>query len=286
MELDGKEFQDAWKDILNSDLPSKGLEQDILAGIDESWFVVMDRNNMSSPDSGIDLNLDEVMSTENDPVLSISDMDMELDIHEDESDVKVISLELPVIHPEDIQARADASFEDIQIGESESVDFVQGHTIQEGAEEVQNPNKIHSYSVLTAQNSNRRIRRVLRVNPKSPKIEPHSQIFKVKTPTGKFKATVTKQKTKLYQQDPKVDPAAEKCRQNALNAKMNRDRKKKELEEATTEIIKLRSENQELRSEADIVREELASAKREIELLREQMKMSPENSLDLDAREE
>jgi len=285
VELNGKELQDAWKDILNSDPPSKGLEQDILAGIDESWFETMERHNMASPDSGIDmdLNLDEVMTTVNDPVLSIPDM--ELDIHEKEAhNVKVISLDLPVINPEDIQARVDASFDDIQIGQSEGIDFE--HNIEEGAEEAEDPNKIHSYSVLTAQNSERRIKRIMKTTAKSPRIEPHSQVYKVKTPKGKFKATVIKQKRKLYEQDPLPDPAAEKCRQNALNAKLNRDRKKKQLEEATTEIIKLRSENEDLRTEADTVREELAAARREIELLREQMKLNPGSSLDLDAREE
>jgi len=285
VELEENRLRDTWEDILNSNPPSKGLEQDILAGIDESWFETMERHNMASPDSGIDidLNLDEVMTTVNDPVLSIPGM--ELDIHEEEvENVKVISLELPVINPEDIQARVDATFEDIQIGESEGIDFE--HEIEEGAEEVQDPNKIHSYSVLTAQNSKSRIKRITKSAAKSPRIEPHSQVYRVKTPKGKFKATVTQQKRKLYEQDPLLDPAAEKCRQNALNAKLNRDRKKKQLEEATTEINKLRSENEDLRTEADTVREELAAARQEIELLREQMKLNPSSSLDLDAREE
>merc|ERR1711962_1127907 len=54
-------------------------------------------------------------------------------------------------------------------------------------------------------------------------------------------------KRKLYELDaPLANPAAEKCRLNAINAKKNRERKKQELAVAETTIARLRTENEAL----------------------------------------
>jgi len=238
------------------------------------------RNNMDSPDSGIDLNLDNVLITENDPVFNT--MDMNIGDFEENAAVKVISIELPVIKQEDI---GNHCLDDIQIGKSEDTDNDENmNGVQEGAKDIQNPIKLHSYSATTNTQITSRHRRVARPSLRNAKAA-NSKVFKVKTDMGKFKATVS-QKRKLYEMAPLNDPAAEKCRQNALNAKINRDRKKKQLQEAETEINKLRSENKELRFEAEEIREELAEARRELEELREQMKFNPSSILDLDAPEE
>merc|ERR550519_1681545 len=200
--------------------------------------------------------------------------------------VKVVSMEMPEINPDEIQSRVEGHelFDDVQIGESEEVDMDndQENTVCSGPEPSPSPIKIHSYSVLTVKNSNNRIRRASKPSQKMSKVDPsHSKIYSIKTPSViKLRAKVT-QKRKMYEMAPLADPAAGKCRQNALNAKKNRDRKKQELEEAATEIAQLRSENQDLRSEADTVREELAAARRELRELREQMKLSPGTSVDL-----
>jgi len=54
-------------------------------------------------------------------------------------------------------------------------------------------------------------------------------------------------KTKLYEMKPFSDPDKERCRQNAINAKINRDRKKNERNAMQQQMSTLREENQELK---------------------------------------
>jgi hypothetical protein len=79
-------------------------------------------------------------------------------------------------------------------------------------------------------------------------------------------------KRKLYELGPLDNPDAERCRLNALNAKKNREKKKRQLAEAALEIDRLRSENSVLRTEADEVRDQLEHARRELARLRAQVK--------------
>ncbi len=79
-------------------------------------------------------------------------------------------------------------------------------------------------------------------------------------------------KRKLYELGPLDNPDAERCRLNALNAKKNREKKKRQLAEAALEIDRLRSENSVLRTEADEVRDQLEQARRELARLRAQVK--------------
>jgi Spy/CpxP family protein refolding chaperone len=79
-------------------------------------------------------------------------------------------------------------------------------------------------------------------------------------------------KRKLYELGPLDNPDAERCRLNALNAKKNREKKKRQLAEAAQEIDRLRSENSVLRTEADEVRDQLEQARRELARLRAQIK--------------
>merc|ERR550519_382135 len=123
---------------------------------------------MESPDSGIDMHLQDVLITDNDPVFNNIDM-----LEDEHQAVKVVSMELPVIDPEDIRARVSDGdlFDTVQIGES---DNDQENCVQEGAEDIHNHIKIHSYSVLTAKNSNRR-RTASKVKEKSPLIQRYSR---------------------------------------------------------------------------------------------------------------
>ena len=56
-----------------------------------------------------------------------------------------------------------------------------------------------------------------------------------------------RKKVKLYEMAPFDDPEMERCRQNAINAKVNRDRKKKEKNAMQSEMSQLRHENASLR---------------------------------------
>merc|ERR1719495_1319201 len=82
-------------------------------------------------------------------------------------------------------------------------------------------------------------------------------------------------KRKLYELEaPLANPAAEKCRLNAINAKKNRERKKQELAVPDTTIARLRTENEALREEAESARDELDEAREEIEAMRAQLKQA------------
>ena len=85
---------------------------------------------------------------------------------------------------------------------------------------------------------------------------------------------MSRRKRKLYELEPLCDPVAEKNRQNALNAKKNRDKKKAELQEAAVEIDRLREENEDLRSESDNYRDQLEAARRELDILKQMYKAS------------
>jgi hypothetical protein len=84
--------------------------------------------------------------------------------------------------------------------------------------------------------------------------------------------TTSSRKRKLYEMGPLDNPDDERCRLNALNAKKNREKKKRQLAEAAAEIQRLRNENSELRNQADQVRDQLEQARLELARLRAQLK--------------
>lgn len=94
---------------------------------------------------------------------------------------------------------------------------------------------------------------------KKPKA--HAWLLGQKAPVAKAKASGKR----LYEQEtPFEDPELERCRLNALCAKQNREKKKKEQEAMRQEVEDLRRENERLRRE-----QEAASAdRRELERLR------------------
>jgi len=78
-------------------------------------------------------------------------------------------------------------------------------------------------------------------------------------------------KTKLYEMPQFRDASRERCRLNAINSKINRDRKKKMLTEAEVAIATLRRMNRKLAQEAVRGRESLMAALQEIHLLKKQL---------------
>ena len=84
--------------------------------------------------------------------------------------------------------------------------------------------------------------------------------------TAQFKSTG---KTKRYQERPFADPAKERSRVNAINAKINRDRKKKELQSLNEKCDNLTSKNRDLSKNNRELEARLRKAEEEIAFLRQ-----------------
>ena len=81
------------------------------------------------------------------------------------------------------------------------------------------------------------------------------------------KKTFANGKAKLYAVKPLVDPTAEKARLNAINAKKNRDFKKREKDMIAQEVVSLRHENGTLKRTAAAMRRRAADAESELRRL-------------------
>merc|ERR1712142_1091937 len=82
-------------------------------------------------------------------------------------------------------------------------------------------------------------------------------------------------KVKLYEQEPFSDPEMERCCQNAINAKINRDRKNKEKNAMTKEMAKLRRENQDLKKKNQKYRTRLTDFESRLQLLETFIRSNP-----------
>lgn len=134
---------------------------------------------------------------------------------------------------------------------------------------TENVSTIHSYSVLKPNNKRTmKSKRPANFNKKKSVRTLISKGQQISVPLP------SRRKRKLYEMEPLGDPVAEKNRQNALNAKKNRDKKKAELQEAAVEIDRLREENEDLRSESDNYRDQLEAARRELDMLKQLYKAS------------
>lgn len=92
----------------------------------------------------------------------------------------------------------------------------------------------------------------------------HKSNSSSKSFTGKASSS---KKVKMYECDPFEDPEMEKCRQNAINAKMNRDKKKKEKTTLQKEMGKLRRENEELKKKNSRYRTKLTSVEARVQAM-------------------
>jgi len=217
------------------------------------------RFDVESPDSGIDMNsLDfdiegcNALLGVNDPILNNYNSD-EIESEENAPN-EVISLELPVITSDNFEEYNDLpsamESEDEEDQENSSSNVPKNHPVE-----------IHSYSVL-------KIKKTQAMKSKS-----QHKFIKDRLTSGRKYSISLNKKQKLYEMEPLKDPAAERNRLNALNAKKNRDRKKLQLQDAEEEIDRLKEENEDLKSEADLVKDELAAAKRELDALRQELKL-------------
>merc|ERR1711935_474641 len=82
-------------------------------------------------------------------------------------------------------------------------------------------------------------------------------------------------KVKLYEHEPFSDPEMERCRQNAINAKVNRDRKNKEKNKMGQEMAKLRRENQDLKKKNQKYRTRLTDFESRLQLLETFIRSNP-----------
>jgi len=220
------------------------------------------RFDVESPDSGIEMNgLDfdidgcNALLGVNDPILNNFTSDTtESTANTANTPSEVISLELPVITSDTFEAYNDlpvAMESDAEEDEENSSTNVPKN----------HPVEIHSYSVM-------KIKKTQAMKSKS-----EHKFIKDRLTSGRKYSISLNKKQKLYEMEPLKDPAAERNRLNALNAKKNRDRKKQQLQEAEEEIDRLKEENEDLKSEADLVKDELAEAKRELAALRQELKL-------------
>ena len=67
---------------------------------------------------------------------------------------------------------------------------------------------------------------------------------------------------RLYEAQPFDDPVKERCRRNAINAKLNRERKAKEKEALARQMSMLRKENRRAQTEADVAERRAEEAER------------------------
>jgi len=218
-------------------------------------------DRMASPDSGIDptdcIDFDiegcSLLLGNNDPILNTAEREVSEEEEEGLVEETVNSSQyIPVIDYESLEL----------VSPMESEEEAEEEQQQQQEEEDDNTHlvNIHSYSVLKIKKPEAMKRKTSRLTKR-----------KVADEGAKYRVTV-RGKKKMYELGPLSDPVAERNRQNALNAKKNRDRKKRELEAAEQEIGRLREENDELREEADTAKDELAAARLELENLRNELR--------------
>lgn len=83
------------------------------------------------------------------------------------------------------------------------------------------------------------------------------------------KAVFSNGKPKLYTQRPFNNPEMERARLNALNAKINRERKKQEADNLKRELERLRKENAELKKSSSNLNSRASRAEQELSRIRE-----------------
>jgi len=241
-----------------------------------------DMEALGSPDSGIEacnFDMEQALLWDRDPVMRQDEFEDEVDFmfnkpaytsFNGELDLdfampelaEVISFNQPcddveipksdvIIEDKELEEKSvssDLNLEDDVITDTEESAISDSKSISPAAQ-------IHTYSAA----------------PKVKRLQSVTKKFDLKSSRGR--RTINKKK-KLYElQKPLANPQAERCRLNAINAKKNRDRKKRELEAAESEIARLRRENAELKAEAEAARDEREEAFAELEMMKVELKM-------------
>ena len=132
--------------------------------------------------------------------------------------------------------------------------------VQEIAPKPTEPQNVHTYSKNLHKIQNGRVsKRQIKKRDESSGDESDAE------------STVTKAKTnrklKLYEQGKFDDPVMEQKRQNAINAKKNRDRKRNENKFLTTTMNKLREENKAWKKKAKKYKTKMEAFERRLEVL-------------------
>ena len=97
--------------------------------------------------------------------------------------------------------------------------------------------------------------------------ESDSEEFVPKRSRNASGTSTSQRKTKLYEMPAFADPEMETKRQNAINAKMNRDRKKNEKNQLQTQMDKLKKENASLKLKNKKYRSRLSNLERRLEIM-------------------
>lgn len=209
-------------------------------------------------------------------------------------DVPVIKTELPsddlfdlITDVEAGEGHLDFNLETPEPEEEEDiiVDFEQDKTEQKAmAEEVMS---IHSYSqqpqqpsvqkplnkvqgsIRVAKRQRKPVRHFDETSEESEDEQPIRKRHKSNSSSTSFTCSSknTSRKVKLYEMNAFADPEMEKCRQNAINAKMNRDKKKNEKSDMQKEMSKLRRENEELKKKNRHYRTKLTSFEARLQIM-------------------
>jgi len=237
----------------------------------EMAFREEERLKSESPDSGIEMSNFEfdiegcsALLSGNDPNLNNGggSLPSEESISGD-SVINTTELLVQVVNNQDVDSITymDSSDEEPGMVTEENVSDTENVSI--------NPNTIHSYSVLKPKNT-----RTMKSKKPANFNKSKKTIRTLISKGQQISVPVSRRKKKLYEMEPLRDPVAEKNRQNALNAKKNRDKKKAELQEAEVEIDRLREENDDLRAESDNYRDQLEAARQELNMLKQLYKAS------------
>ena len=245
----------------------------------EMAFREEDRLKSDSPDSGIEMGNFEfdiegcsALLSGNDPNLNnggeFLPSSPEKSITGDSSSVNTTELMVPVVTYNSHEEVDTITYMDSSDEENENIKKEEIVSVTENVSI--NPSTIHSYSILKPNN-----KRTMKSKKPANFNKSRKAVRTLISKGQQFSVPVTsRRKRKLYEMEPLCDPVAEKNRQNALNAKKNRDRKKAELQEAAVEIDRLREENDDLRSESDNYRDQLEAARRELDMLKQLYKAS------------
>ena len=240
----------------------------------EMAFREEERLKSDSPDSGIgmgnfefDIEGCSALLSGNDPNLNGGEFlptSPEKSITGDSSSINTTELLVPVVTYNSQEEVDTITYMDSSDEENENM-----KEEDNDSDTTENVSTIHSYSVLKPNNKRTmKSKRPANFNKKKAVRTLISKGQQISVPL------LSRRKRKLYEMEPLCDPVAEKNRQNALNAKKNRDKKKAELQEAAVEIDRLREENEDLRSESDNYRDQLEAARRELDMLKQLYKAS------------
>jgi len=243
----------------------------------EMAFGEEDRLNSTSPDSGIEMGNFEfdiegcsALLSGNDPNLNNgphSPAPAEKSITGD-SEINTTELQFPVVTYNSQKEVDTITYMDSSDDEENKDDLAENVSDTKNVS-INPTSAIHSYSVLKPNN-----KRTMKSKKPANFNNTRKAVRTLISKGQQFSVPVSRRKRKLYELEPLCDPVAEKNRQNALNAKKNRDKKKAELQEAAVEIDRLREENEDLRSESDNYRDQLEAARRELDMLKQMYKAS------------